>query len=74
MASYLVDPQEHLIYYIQKHLKYGYSLLQGERVNGPIIIDSAQRLYPNFNSSANFNDNVSLHPRVIGVAWDNMQQ
>ena len=43
-------------------------------MNGPIIIDSAQHLNPNLNSSANFSDNVSLRLRVIGVIWDTMQQ
>ena len=57
--------------YIQKNVKnYKDRLLEGQRVDGPFIVEPSRHLNPDFRNAPKVEDYV--HPRVI--IWDPIQQ
>ena len=62
---------QQVLSHVQQSVKqYENSLLQGEKVDGPVIIEPTQHLNPDFRSAPNIGSYV--HPRVI--IWDPLQQ
>ena len=62
---------QELLSYVQQNVKkYEDRLLQGNKVDGPAIIEPGQHLNPDFVSPPNVADYV--YPRVI--IWDPLQQ
>ena len=62
---------QELLSYVQQNVKkYEDRLLQGDKVDGPAIIEPGQHLNPDFVSSPNVADYV--YPKVI--IWDPLQQ
>ena len=50
--------QELLSYVQQNVIKYEHRLLQGEKVDGPVLIEPGQHLNPGFLSPSNIGDYV----------------
>ena len=62
---------QELLSCVQQNVKiYEDRLLQGEKVDGPVIVEPGQHLNPDFSSAPNIGD--YLHPRVI--IWDPLEQ
>ena len=62
---------QELLSYVQLNVKnYEDRLLQGEKVDGPFIIEPGQHLNPDFGRPPNVGDYV--HPKVI--IWDPLRQ